>query len=560
MKKIIAILLSVIMLVSVLSVAAFAEDYEALGQHVITLAEKSIPTIDGYVDEGEYTHSESVSKETTIYGSDTITATYYHFSYDDEYLYIGGVVEDASTHVNYVNALFAYVGGDITDLDDAWRIYMTKSNGTMVEHWQITDSVCSENYWNPIDSANGEAYKHGMGDKEYEFAQSFDGKVYHYELALNRADWGIDGDSMFIAMEAQSSDHSMDIYGFKSDELISQSSGLSAKAEAKDYGVYMHRIDFTGTGSVVPSKPETDPADSTPKEYSIMDLAEYGQQHWTINGKTENAPIADGVIDDGEYTLEVEGMDPFNEAADGRFFCVDPQALDVQEFNVYFSYDDDYIYIGVKVVETEFLAGENISFFLYPDPIDMDKNVAIGYVFGGAPDSSDAEAFNAVQDGDTVTYEMAIRKTILADYLGLDEDEEINEFAFLVVLGDDRDTVNAPDLWPEMWFGVNVPNNTPGLASSYEEAIANGMLYGRAKTRFPHVLELGEAVETEPQETTPAETEPTETEPQETTPVETAPVETEPVAEGGCGASVAAVAVALVSTLGLCVTFASKKN
>ena len=38
------------------------------------------------------------------------------------------------------------------------------------------------------------------------------------------------------------------------------------------------------------------------------------------------------------------------------------------------------------------------------------------------------------------------------------------------------------------------------------------------------------------------------------------PVETEPAKEGGCGASVAAVAVALVAALGTCTAFISKKR
>ena len=58
------------------------------------------------------------------------------------------------------------------------------------------------------------------------------------------------------------------------------------------------------------------------------------------------------------------------------------------------------------------------------------------------------------------------------------------------------------------------------------------------------------------------ETEPAETEPDETKPAETDPVETDPVDEpkSGCGGSIAAIAVALVATLGTCVVFAGKKR
>ncbi len=70
-----------------------------------------------------------------------------------------------------------------------------------------------------------------------------------------------------------------------------------------------------------------------------------------------------------------------------------------------------------------------------------------------------------------------------------------------------------------------------------------------------------EPVETEPVETEPAETEPAVTEPAETEPAVTEPAETEPaVEEKGCGSSIAAIAVALVATLGTCVVFAGKKR
>lgn len=296
--------------------------------------------------------------------------------------------------------------------------------------------------------------------------------------------------------------------------------------------------------------------------YSFNDLEEFGQQGWTIEGKTENAPIADGVIDEGEYTLEVKDMDPYNDDADDRFFCIDPAALDVENFNLYFSYDDDYIYLGAEVTESETLDGEVICFRIYSNDFDTYDGIEIQYSFGGTPNTSEAEAFATEQNGDVVTYELIIRRTLLSDYIGADDVDAVKEFFLLICLSDDRDPENHPELWPEMWFGCKMPKGSEGIASAREAAEAEGKIWGRGPdhNRFPHVMILGDSPETEPQETTPAETTPIETTPAETTPADTTPVETEPVAEGGCGASVAAIAVVLVAALGTCTSFINKRR
>ncbi len=300
--------------------------------------------------------------------------------------------------------------------------------------------------------------------------------------------------------------------------------------------------------------------------YSFSDLEDFGQLSWVIEGKTENAPIADGIIEEGEYTLEVKDMDPYNDDADDKFFCIDPQALDIENFSLYFSYDDDYIYLGAEVTESETLDGEAICFRIYSNSFDTYEGIEISYAYGGVPNTSEAEAFCTEKDGDVVTYEMVIRRTLLSDYIGADDVDDVKEFFLLVCMSDDRDQENFPELWPEVWFACKTPSGFEGIASAREAAEAEGKLWGRGPShnRFPHVMILGDALETEPADTTPAETTPADTTPAQTTPTESAPVDTTtpdaPVAESGCGASVAAVAVALVSALGLCVTVVSKKR
>ena len=201
-----------------------------------------------------------------------------------------------------------------------------------------------------------------------------------------------------------------------------------------------------------------------------------------------------------------------------------------------------------------------MTFVFSCNPADMHDGVSIGYVFGGTPTTSEAEAFNAVIDGNTVTYEIIIRRTLLIDYMGYDDVDDIKEFALQIVMSDDRDEANYPELWPEMWFGCI---SYDVCASSKEAAAEEGKLWGGGVhgSRFPHVIVFGEARETKPVETEPTETTPTETTPVETTPTETT-LETDFADSSilGCGGSIAAIAIALVSALGTCVAFVNKRK
>ncbi len=288
------------------------------------------------------------------------------------------------------------------------------------------------------------------------------------------------------------------------------------------------------------------------QEYLVSDLGDFGQQNWVIEGKTENPPIADGVIDPGEYTLEVKDMNPLDDATDDRFFCIDPATLDVENFNLYFSYDDNSIYIGAEITETETLDGEDITFYLSCNHKNFLDGIAVYYVYGGVPNTSEAEAFNTAQDGNVITYELIIRRTALADYIGAEDASEITEFSFLLVMGDDRDVENYPNDYPEMWFGCMVPREYEGLASSADAAEAEGKLWGRARDgrRFPHMMTLGEA---------PANTEPVQTAPTESAPT-TQDAPDAPAVDKGCSASILATVISLVAALGTCTAFVVRKK
>ncbi len=302
------------------------------------------------------------------------------------------------------------------------------------------------------------------------------------------------------------------------------------------------------------------------EEYSNMELEDAGQQHWVIEGKTSVPPIADGVVEDGEYTLEVKDMNPANDAEDNRFFCIDPATLDVENFNLYFSYDDDYVYIGAEVTEREILDGEYICFYLSCNEKDFLDGVYVRYVFGGFPESDEAYAFETSTIGNTIVYELVIGRTALADYIGV-EPEDITVFSILLMMRDDRDVENYPNDYPEIWFGTILPREHEALATSADAAEVEGKLWGKGADgrRFPHVMTFGEAPETE---------EPyTETGGEDVIPAETDPRETvldssnneissdNVAADKGCGSSLSAAFVSMIIAISTFATFTKiKKN
>ncbi len=533
MKKIISIMLCVFMLLGVTSLGVFAEG-EEVDNSVIDLTSNvaTAPVLDGVISEGEYTYNHggeltedilwtSFDAEGILIGVDTpYTAGYrsakWALAIDNDYLYVAVEVNKVSgatpqaefmitrnkvTHPNDSYAFRSYIKADGTTASEANSFFSFGTNGATAVN---------------------------------------DGETYVYEGKIARSEIGLSTDTIHFMSRVYSDDGEWGSF------LLF---GLGAESMA------------------IKVTPLADAADEPAKEYSIMDLEAFGQAHWVIAGKTEDAPIPDGIVEDGEYTLAIKDMVPANDDADDRFFCIDPQGLDVENFNLYLSYDDDYIYIGAEVIEDEILAGENITFRFGLDQYNFEKRINIKFTHGGAPESDNAEAFATELIDGGISYEIVIKRTAMTDYLGYESNDDIKEFALQIVMGDDRDEVNHPELWPEMWFGCAVPGGYEGLASSAEAAESEGKLWGFMGHRMPHVMALGdvsdapatEPAQTEPAETTPAETTPTETTPTETTPADTTTPDT-PDAEGGCGASVAAVAVALVWALGTCTVFVNKRR
>ncbi len=533
MKKIISIMLCVFMLLSVTAVTAFAED-EAVDNSTIDLTTNVsvAPVLDGVISDGEYTYNhggeltgdilwESFDADGILIGVDTpYTAGYrsakWALAIDDDYFYVAMEVNKVDGAVP--QAEFMIMRNKVGHPNDSYAFRnIIKADGTTVKE------------------ANA-IFGFGTNDA----TATNNGDTYVYEGRIARSELGLSADTIHFMSRVYSDDG--------------------------EWGSFL-LFGYDAESMAIKVTPLADAADEPAKEYSIMDLEAFGQAHWVIAGKAEDAPIADGIVEDGEYTLVVKDMVPANDDADDRFFCIDPQGLDVENFNLYLSYDDDYIYIGAEVIEDEILAGENITFRFGLDQYNFEKRINIKFTHGGAPESDNAEAFATELIDGGISYEIVIKRTAMTDYLGYESNDDIKEFALQIVMGDDRDEVNHPELWPEMWFGCAVPGGFEGLASSAEAAESEGKLWGFMGHRMPHVMVLGDvsdAPATEPAETEPAETEPADTEPAETTPTESAPADTTapdaPAEESGCGASVAAVAIALVAVLGTCTVFVNKRR
>ena len=520
MKKIISIMLCAFMLLSVMSLSTFAD--EADNSVIDLTANVAVaPVIDGIVNEGEYTCTYStVMNETTgdnlwqaIDDKGAIISVdfpytggfrevSFSFAADDEYLYVASTVNKVSGSAPRYDVM-------------------------------ILNSKSGPNYGNRgTINADGTADISGASWNYADLKTSETDGLYVYEGKIARSDLGLSKSELNIITRLFAADPECFIlFGVGAETMTVK---LTPLADAAD-----------------------EPA--TLSNYSIYNLADYGydQLHCTIEGKAENAPIVDGLVEAGEYTLEIKDMKIADEATDSRFFLVDKDALDIENVNLYLSYDDEYIYVGAEVIESEVLNGEYISFRMGLDEHDFTKNISINYTHGVGPNNDYADSFYHEFIDGGISYEMAIKRTALVDYLGFEEDADINEFFLQIVIGDDRDVENYPDFYPELWFGCSLPYGFEGIASSGENAEAEGKIWGlREGSRYPHVMTLGDAPEVD---TDPAG-DIVDTDPVESAPAGTTDSDAEAPAQGGCGASVAAVAVALVAALGTCAVFVNKRR
>jgi len=292
---------------------------------------------------------------------------------------------------------------------------------------------------------------------------------------------------------------------------------------------------------------------------------------------TDISPVVDGAIGDGEYAWTSDALDKlvtfYNE-----FYVVeehdDGVALTVEYL---LDTDDTGLYIAVSERTTGYTNLWCVDLvFCTADGLKDTMTIDMEFV----RDNSLAEAYAPIYNQFLINGEDAAAdlETYVAEGLGYYFDDGLRNNNY-VELKLDKAAIEELVGDEIVGFGIRMVTapgeDRPGLVIYGDE---ESEAYPTTNSDFGyHFFALeegaldnpGTPTETEPTETEPAETEPTDTEPAETDPVETTPTETEPteteptedeiLEEKGCGASVAAIAVALVATLGTCTAFVIKK-
>jgi len=288
------------------------------------------------------------------------------------------------------------------------------------------------------------------------------------------------------------------------------------------------------------------------------ELEDWGQMSWTLY-ISDHEPAIDGKVEEGEYALAFEGLDVATDPEDDRVFVVDFPNIEV---DMYMSYDGDFYYVAFVVKDPDIILenakrGEGVNLGLSADKekFAKDDRLAIS-VKAGATSHKLADQVCSVIEGDTITYEIAIDKYTIIDQYGLDE----LEMLYILCNVSDETPENATNdaLYNDIFFGFMTKDLVNVLPAHTK---------GNQRYRYPHIIyivnEEAPAPETEAPETEASATEAPVTEApagETEAPATDAPVTEAPVAEGGCGASVAAMGVALVAILGTCTAFVSKKR
>jgi len=294
------------------------------------------------------------------------------------------------------------------------------------------------------------------------------------------------------------------------------------------------------------------------------ELEDWGQQSWTLYLNDREAPEVDGVIGEDEYALAITDLKVVDDVEDDRIFLVDfPGELEV---NIYMDYDGDYLYVGVEILDPERVEGyvrngkevvDNTMTMLIggdKNNIMQDSMIQVKLV-PGIQSASNTDEVESSVNGDLVTYEYTIDRYTIMDKYGFDELDQV--YIRYVITDVNQGNFENDALYNEMWFGFYTRDLLDVLP-------AHDPVNGKNnRFRYPHVVYFVD--EPDPELTETEATEAPETEaPVTEAPVTEAPVteapETEAPADGGCGASVAAVGVALVAALGTCTVFVSKKR
>lgn len=281
------------------------------------------------------------------------------------------------------------------------------------------------------------------------------------------------------------------------------------------------------------------------------ELEDFGQKHYTLYINDGDVPAVDGKVNEGEYALVIDDLAAIDDVDDDRIFLIDSPA-DGLVANIYMDYDGDYYYLAVVVNDPEIilegphnLEGIGLSISADKEKYHKDDRLQMNLKPTSSSGTLASEVVTSIE-GNTITYEMSIDKFTLIDEYGLDELEHL--YMLLSIADETSASVENDALWNSMFFG-------------FRDSDASGVYPpgGAGNNRFPHVITFINEVETEAPTAAPETDAPATEAPATDAPATDDPITDVPV-KSGCGASVAAMGVALVAALGTCTVFVSKKR
>ena len=321
-------------------------------------------------------------------------------------------------------------------------------------------------------------------------------------------------------------------------------------------------------------------------------LEDKGQQIFCLGDEIATAPVIDGSIQEGEYTVKVETtMDEY-----GKFNAATGGTWAVEWANYYLAYDAECLYLAAEVYdpdhvpfgtfESNYKRGDQFCMYLggmknMGDPEGIGSCLAFrffdgnregsqvegedwfecqdneldffgSYVSGEYYDVNSATKARKVDHSDetnVTTYEVAVKWDFIKSVWPHVENKQYDYLTFGATI---QDSSNELIEGQDMGHRTGIRNW--GITGQVAEEVYDTLVeqydsvafFGQQNERtIPNMIYLGtrdeyeafkaemlsletEPEETEPEETEPEETEPTETEPTETEPTETEPTETEP--------------------------------
>ena len=343
-----------------------------------------------------------------------------------------------------------------------------------------------------------------------------------------------------------------------------------------------------------------------------------------VGAPTTVAPKQDGVINEGEYSYFYRDENVTNTAqgwSSGSGGWYGFEELAVNEYtkahseyvDVYFSYDNDYVYIAISDPGFYFdNIRHNTSPNIFPKIGIRHDDLDYGYApqitqNGGTKTEANLQAAETYKiDGYSIKginkfnvtktnlegggcsyvheyrYSKAESVKVLNDRTKANVTEFPNTFFFTVgmcqYMGTSVRGDNMPQSWVRMVGRPLTSAERVNLGTDYFWWIPAVVVLGEnpnaeeapettteaPTTEAPTTEPATEAPTTEAPTTAPVTeaptTEPAATEPATTEPAATEPATTEPAPEKGCGNSIGLMGLALVATLGTCAVVATKKK